>query len=124
MEYLFAPGSFRQRTGEDYVECTPEGPVRIIVARINANNTMRTTEQLINQKKEMHLSAFRFCLDEMAMSLKSKETAFGQRRERDPSRFEDDCPTFESFTSGIVDEARAFLERHMQVDSADIQGIG
>ena len=79
VEYLFAPGSFLQRTGEDYVECTAGGPVRIIGARINANNTMRTTEQLLEQKKEMHLSAFTFCLDEMAMGLASKESTFQLR---------------------------------------------
>ena len=108
---MFAPGSFLQRTGEDYVECTASGPVRIIGARINANNTMRTTEQILNQKKEMHLSAFKFCLDEMAIGLASKEIAFEQRLQRDPTRFRSDCPTFRSSTSKIREEARGFLAR-------------
>ena len=69
------------------------------------------TEQILNQKKEMHLSAFKFCLDEMAIGLASKEIAFEQRLQRDPTRFRSDCPTFRSSTSKIREEARGFLAR-------------
>jgi uncharacterized protein len=93
--------------------------VRIIGARINANNTVRTTEQLLAQKKEMHLSAFRFGLDELAMVLASKKDAFDQKSEKDKSKAFFDLLPFESFTSAILAEARTFLERHEQVDAKD-----
>jgi hypothetical protein len=120
IEYLFVPGSFLQRTGEDYVECTAEGPVRIIGARINANNTMRTVEQIVEQKKEMHLSTFRFCLDEMAMGLASKQSVFEQRKDSDAaSKYDTASPSFKAFASKIEYEARTFLARHQKVAAAD-----
>ena len=75
----------------------------------------------LNQKKEMHLSAFKFCLDEMAISLATKESAFEQRPQRDTTRFKlrSDCPSFMFFTAKIEDEPRGFLARHEQVDAAD-----
>jgi ankyrin repeat protein len=117
VEYLFPPGSFMQRTGEDCVECTPDGPVRIIGARVNANNTMRTTEELLAQKKTMHLAAFEYSVEELGRWLEAKREAFEGRLANDPFRM-DDCSSFEGFTAGLTAQVSSYMMRHKEVDSA------
>jgi ankyrin repeat protein len=120
VEYLFPPGSFLQRTGEDCVECTPDGPVRIIGARVNANNTMRTTEELLAQKKTMHLAAFKYSVEELGRWLEAKRGAFEGRLANDSSRISEAafCPSFEKFTAGLTELVSASMERHKEVDAA------
>jgi hypothetical protein len=107
-------------TGEDRVECMPDGPVRIIGARVNANNTMRTTEELLAQKKTMHLSlaAFEYSVEELGRWLEAKREAFEGRLANDELRNEPDCPSFEGFTAALTEQVSAHMMIHQEVDAA------
>ncbi len=101
------------------VSAADDGPVRMIGARINANNSMRTTEQLVEQKKEMHISSFQLCLDELSRHLTFKEEAFERRFKKDSSNISSRARAFKSFTSSIVEEAREFFTKQQRMTAAE-----
>jgi hypothetical protein len=59
VEYLWVPCSFLQQSGPRYVEVTSQGAVVLVPVRINSNLKAMTVEELLGQKKSMHVTAFR-----------------------------------------------------------------
>ena len=120
VEYLYPPCSFLQRTGDDYLECTDQGPVRIITVRINANNMTRTVEELLDQKKKMHIASFEYCLEEMHRNMLLRKEAFDLRLSQDVSgQMLYGIKSIESFVAFIGRLARVFLDKHRKVDAEE-----
>ncbi len=65
IEHLFNPLSFIEADGDPYVEVTPFGVVKMIPVRINLNLKGSTLESLLENKKRLHVSAFRTLVDEI-----------------------------------------------------------
>jgi hypothetical protein len=74
--------TFLQISGEEYVEVTAQGPVRMIPVRINVNK-QPTCEQIRKQKQELHISAFEYALDELRHQLLGQEEEFKAQFARD-----------------------------------------
>ena len=71
VEYLWVPCSFLQQSGARYVEVTEQGAVVLVPVRINSNLKAMTVEELLGQKKSMHVTAFRhFVFNELPHDLR------------------------------------------------------
>ena len=70
VEYLWVPCSFLEPVGARYLEVSPHGPVTVIPLRVNANLKTMVIEDLVAQKKQMHLASFRYVLDELGSDLR------------------------------------------------------
>ena len=68
-EFLWNPLSLVEPNGRPFVEDTPEGIVTILPVRMNMNVKTMTVEELLRQKKTMHLSSFSFIINEMSRKL-------------------------------------------------------
>jgi hypothetical protein len=87
--------------------------------RVNANLRTETVEQLVEKKKQMHLTSARLLADEvkgelerLAASIKSLE-----RKKRDATAYDSDA--LQKFSAKINEECGAILERHRGTDAAD-----
>ena len=94
------------------MECTPLGPVRVISVRVNANNASRTVEQIVGQKKEMHLMAFDYCIEELQRDMQSQQHAFDERIDRDQLEV----------LSGLLSQLEV-LSGLCWIDTRGVQGI-
>ena len=57
--------SFIQIDGEEYLEVTDKGPVRVIPVRVNVNQLATTCEQIVGQKKGLHIQSFEHATREL-----------------------------------------------------------
>merc|ERR1712217_928521 len=55
VEYLWVPCSYIEPSGHVGLQVLPEGVVKIIPVRMNANLIALTIDDLVGQKKKMHL---------------------------------------------------------------------
>ncbi len=65
--------------GEEYLEMTEKGPVRVILVRVNVNPLARTCEQIVCQKKEIHTQSF----EQAVGATLEQGNAFAMRLEKD-----------------------------------------
>ena len=68
-EFLWNPCSLVEPCGEVTVESTGNGLVTIIPVRVNMNLQTMTVEEIRERKKNMHLSCFRFMLEDLKREL-------------------------------------------------------
>ena len=85
IEYLFSPLSYIQIQGEEYLEVTEKGPVRVIPARVNVNQLAMTCEQVVAQKKELHIQSFKHAVRELHRALLEEDAVFAARVKKDGS---------------------------------------
>ena len=104
------------------MECTPLGPVRVISVRVNANNASRTVEQIVGQKKEMHLTAFDYCIEELQRDMQSQQHVFDERSKRDAAFIVKSCNSrcFQVFVRLILEECKGFLSLHAAMKAEDL----
>ena len=100
------------------MECTPDGPVRLVPVRINANLKTLTVEEIRAQKKTTHLAAFDFLVDELARDLAdlAESPEAEERSAADPhaaaaSRFR--------LAERIVEQCHEVVRRHAGLDAAE-----
>jgi hypothetical protein len=97
---------------------TPDLYLHLSQVCIHANLKSLTVEELKGQKRDMHLTAFRYMLAETAREL--KDTAGEQRArdrlQRDPFRENQGVThTLEGLVAKILGECDAVLERHAAI---------
>ncbi len=93
---------------------TGHGVVRIVPVRVNSNYTARTLEQMLASKKQTHIAAFRYTLQELERDL------WRACSKKDPSRLAKDAfsvsygwkHSCEDLVQNILDECKQTLERH------------
>ncbi len=111
--YLWVPCSFLEPVGVQYLEVTADGVVTVIPIRVNANLKTLTVDELVGQKRDMHLGAFRYMLDEVRRDL-----ATVAEREDADARFGRDVSSWLAFHSAKPANAgknvKVFLERIQQ----------
>ena len=117
VEYLWVPCSFLQQSGPRYVEVTSQGAVVLVPVRINSNLKAMTVEELLGQKKSMHVTAFRhFVCDELPHDL---------RRIADSHNAEERCAAdLRTEKNGRVYSVQARpIRSHTLLESASTNGI-
>jgi hypothetical protein len=118
LEYLFVPCSFLEQESDQYVEVTPDGIVIVIPVRINANLKTKTVDDYREQQKELHISSFRYLIDEIKEQISANEimAKAEQRLALDSTR---SSHTVESFLNNIVDKCNNVYSRHQAVNAED-----
>ena len=70
VEYLWVPCSFVAPDGPERMEVTEhDGVVRVVPVRVNSNLTAGTLDQILGSKKQTHLAAFRYAIQEVERDL-------------------------------------------------------
>lgn len=131
VEYLWVPCSYLEPSGPAELEVTPHGIVSTIPVRANANLITSTIEELVSQKRSMHLAAFAFLLDELQADLEAlaeeggaaarwareKESETAKKWEKNGEKRQ--IPTVAEFIGGIVVQAKKVYEQQAQVSDAE-----
>ena len=103
--------------GEEYVEVTPEGPVRMIPVRVNVNQLALTCEKIVSQKKELHIQSFEYAVQALRQQLMSEEKRFAARFSQDSSSLackNEKVDSLERLADGIMEECHQVLEKHRE----------
>jgi hypothetical protein len=79
VEYLYLPVSFVAPSEPSHFEITDDGLVQMIPVLVNSNLKTLTTEQMLERKKQMHMSSFKYLLDDLRSKLTLAAAAVGQR---------------------------------------------
>ena len=117
-EFVFVPCSFVEQDGPQYIEATKDGVVMNIPVRVNANLKTATIEEHIGQQKEMHLSAFRYLIDEVEHTLYEEQMV---ERVSHRLKFDKTGANFkpQEFLSRIVSQCKTVLARHEAVSNME-----
>jgi hypothetical protein len=117
-EYLWNPCSLLESNGEPFLEVTRHGIVTIIPVRMNNNVKTMTVEQLLEQKKRMHISGFEFLLNEVKFEL-ARVTEERVARGKAAADQSAGVGLLQWIVEGIVEECQATLQRHRDVAPLD-----
>jgi hypothetical protein len=116
VEYLFPPVTYIQIQGEEYLEVTKGGPVRVFPVRANVNQLAMTCEQIVGQKKGLHIQSFEHAVRELHRALLEQDDAFDARVEKDvTAKFEFLGYGPKQLADGILEECNKQLEEHRQL---------
>ena len=117
-EYLWNPCSLLESNGEPFFEVTKYGIITIIPVRMNNNVKTMTVEQLLEQKKQMHMSGFEFLLNEVKFELArvSEERIARGKAAVDTTG---GVGLLQWIVEGIVEECQETLQRHRSVPPLD-----
>jgi ankyrin repeat protein len=76
-------------------------------------------EQIVGQKREMHLVAFEYCIEELQRDMQGEQAAFDERSKRDTTFITKRCraKSFDYFVALIVNQMREFRARHAGMQS-------
>ena len=98
---------------------TPQGPVRVITVRVNVNQLAMTCEQIVGQKKELHIQSFEHGARDLRRALLEHGDAFAERLERDASA-QYGAPGYglQQLTDGILEECKKQLDEHRRLDAS------
>ncbi len=117
-ECLFVPCSFLEQVSHHCLEITKDGIVIVIPVRVNVNLKTMTVDEYVQQQKAMHISSFRYVIEEIKQQVHSEETKEKavKRLELDPTA----GPTsVKAFLDDIVAKCNGVYQRHQAVNSAD-----
>ncbi len=114
------PCSFLQQSGPRYVEVTKEGAVVLVPVRVNSNLKTMNVEEILRQKKQMHVAAFRnLVCDELPHDLHriAEEGNATVRYEVDLCKEHGGkVYTVEDLIKAIADDVRKTFRRHEHLD--------
>jgi hypothetical protein len=107
VEVLFVRCSFVHKAGEGCLQMTKAGVVRVIPIKVNSNLKSETVEELMAKKGDLHLPAFRYCIDEIHKQLKdlAESKKANDRLEQDKTRARYEV---QKFLDTLFNSARMF----------------
>ena len=123
IEYLWLPCSFVQPSGSRYLEVSALGVVTMVPVRVNANLKTMTVDEILGQKKAMHLASFRYLQDELRRDLEHIAEAEGGsgrlRADTSPgkARF-----SVHGFVRHIQKQVQEVFERHCAAEASGYIG--
>jgi hypothetical protein len=121
-EYLWNPCSLIEAWGNPYVEATARGMFTIVPVRMNNNVKTLTLEELLNQKKKMHLSSFGIVINEIKRDLESlAEENLNAKKEKKKGTSKEQMKLVQFFVEGIVFECKNKFKRHQDKTAQDYQ---
>ena len=114
-EFLWNPCSLIEPNGEKFVEVTPDGIVTIIPVRANMNVRTMTLQEIVEQKKQMHLTSFKYLLVEIKNEIDalSKDPSLGKRLMQDVTAEESEN-SVQLLVESINEECEQAYLRHEQ----------
>ena len=118
-ECLFVPCSFLEPHGNEVMEVTPDGLVGKVRIRLNMNIKSRTCEDLVSQKKQMHITSFKYLLGELEKDLKEdaqKEDAINKAKNDISFTLSWGRKNLDTFVSNIVDQCTQNLAAHQKLE--------
>ena len=101
---------------------TADGIIGKIHVRLNANTKSRRCEEIVAQKKSMHLASFRFLVEDVFASLLSmaEERGAGARLAGDPSKAADVKKfTVEGLVDAVHSQCLTVLKKHEERPAVD-----
>jgi hypothetical protein len=114
LEYLWLLCSFVAPAGAERMEVTEHGVVRIVPVRVNSNLSARTLDQIVASKKQTHMTAFCFALQEIRRDIFSmwpeEDPWMGSKAERRLTM---------NMISLILYECKQVLERHGGIEATE-----
>ena len=118
------PCSFIQPAGDRRLHVTADGVVAEVPVKINANLRTSTVEELVGQKRSMHLATFRFLVDEVRRDLERLaaecDAESRLRVDVDRSKPEGQGYSVKVILDGIVGQCRTIYKRHEGTSAARI----
>jgi ankyrin repeat protein len=121
-EYLWVPCSFLEPSGEQSLEVTKDGVLKVVRVRVNANLKALTVEDMTEAKKRAHLASFRYLIDEVSRDIHKRavEGRAEERWRRDNSSEDSKAIyTVKNLLSVILGQCRKVLETHEKVNAED-----
>ena len=117
-EYLFVPCSFLEQASHHCLEITKDGIVIVIPVRVNANLKTMTVDEYMEQQKSMHISSFRYVIEEIKQQVLSEETKIEAKRrvEKDPTAGPN---SVKAFLDDIITQCNNVYQCHQAVNPAD-----
>jgi hypothetical protein len=112
-ECLFPPCSFMEPLGGEAVEVTGDGVVGKVRVRLNANLKARCCNDLVAQKKNMHIAAFKYLLSDTARKLErivKENWIVGRSREWEGKIYT--FETVDTLLAKIMQPCHEALKRH------------
>jgi ankyrin repeat protein len=123
IEYLWLPCSFVQPSGSRFVEVSSSGVVTMVPVRVNANLKTMTVEEILGQKKAMHLASFRYLQGELKRDLEHiVETEGGSARLLADTSPKKSKFSVRGFLRHIQKQGQEVYERHCAVEAAGYIG--
>jgi ankyrin repeat protein len=120
IEFLFLPCSFVQPDGYPYLQLTDNGVVTVYSAKLNVNLKARTTDEILGQKREMHLTSFRYFIDEITRDLEKLEEKADARLKNEFTNLRrkggDSTHTIKQYFESIVRDCYKVYEEHERLD--------
>ena len=118
-EFLYAPFSFVEKFGPQTVQVTVSGVVEMISVRVNSNLKTKTVEELVAQKKDMHLTAFSYHIHEIEAELEriASHPEAEVRLQNDETR--EANHSVRGFVVRIVEQCKDVMSRHAAVNAKD-----
>ena len=108
--------------GGEAIQVTADGIIGKIHVRLNANTKSRRCEEIVAQKKSMHLASFRFLVEDVFASLLSmaEERGAGARLAGDPSKAADVKKfTVEGLVDAVHSQCLTVLKKHEERPAVD-----
>ena len=97
----------------------------MVPVRMNINQKTMTCEQIVDQKKDMHIASFRYLIDETERGLQALEERFLERAATDflasqaANVGKSKHTLFEDMVGSIVEQLRAVLSKHEERGAAE-----
>jgi len=122
VEYLWPPCSFLEPSGPSYLVEGSDSFLTMLPVGINANGKALTVEELVTQKKDLHISVFKHAADDLHRELykMAEERAAKERLDRDWARKRDgNIHTVEGLLGKLEDGVLAVLQAHERTPPED-----
>ena len=117
-EYLWLPLSFLESSGSIRKEAAKEGVITVVDLLVSANLKAPTCEEIVEQKKTLHVAAFKELADECARGL--AKIAAGEKAQ---TRFKADGNkeglTVEDVIEAIMGRVKKVLARHEKKEATE-----
>jgi hypothetical protein len=122
VEYSWVPCSFVAPApgGAERMEVTEKhGVIRIVPVQVNSNQSAHTLEQMLASKKQTHVAAFRYGLQELQRDLSRTANELGPSRYATKffKKFQNKVSTCESLFESIMAECVQRFQKHKEMEA-------
>ncbi len=115
---MFPPCSFLEPVGGESVEASAHGILSKVQVRLNTNLKALSLQQLVEQKRRMHLASFAYLLDELEKELQEQAQGSEARAREEMDQMAHDCRACDLCDS-IMEQCRAILAAHESCTAED-----
>ena len=92
--------------------------LKMLTVRINVSGKALTVDELLGQKKSIHISAFQYMVNELEGELKSIEQEQRNKKSNVPAHIQTGTETLQ-FLDQLVEKCKAVLKKHDAIDAKE-----